>query len=81
MKRLVTTLVILMNLFGSSGAIWADALSDFYMADNADEAGDYAEAVNPRGGTAPIIPRRLHLHVLDEPGVSPDREFGATAGG
>jgi hypothetical protein len=30
MKRLLTTLVILTGLFGSAGAVWADAEDDFH---------------------------------------------------
>ena len=30
MKRLLTTLVILSGLIGLAGAVWADALCDFY---------------------------------------------------
>jgi TPR repeat protein len=43
MKRLLTTLVILTGLFGSAGAVWADAQSDFDKGNAVYNAGDYAE--------------------------------------
>jgi hypothetical protein len=40
MKRLLTTLVILTGLFGSGGAVWADAESDFKKGrDGYDDGG------------------------------------------
>ena len=48
MKRLLTTLAILTGLFGSAGAVWADAISDFRKGIDADSAGNKAEAVKWR---------------------------------
>jgi len=45
MKRLLTTLVILTGLIGSGGAVWADAQSDAVKGWEAQQAGDYVEAV------------------------------------
>jgi hypothetical protein len=45
MKRLLTTLVILTGLIGSGGAVWADAQSDAVKGWEAEQAGDYVEAV------------------------------------
>jgi len=45
MKRLLTTLVILTGLIGSTGAVWAGAVDDYNKGVDAYDAGDYAEAV------------------------------------
>jgi hypothetical protein len=45
MKRLLTTLVILTGLIGSGGAVWADAVDDYNKGVDANDAGNFEEAV------------------------------------
>ena len=49
MKRLLTTLLILTGLFGSGGAVWADAQSDYQKGVDAYDAGNFEEAVAQGG--------------------------------